>query len=57
MTKEEIIERLNALTDDDPEAAHDEADNLLTDALLIAGMDDVAMAYTSARYRVGFWYA
>ena len=57
MTKQEVIDRLNALTDDDPEAAHDEADNLLTDALLIAGMDDVVLAYVSAYYRVGFWYA
>jgi hypothetical protein len=57
MTKEEIIERLNALTDDDPEAAHEEADKLLTDALLITGMNDVVTAYVSAHHRVGFWYA
>jgi hypothetical protein len=57
MTKQEVIDRLNALTDDDPEAAHEEADKLLTDALLIAGMDDVVLAYVSAYYRVGFWYA
>jgi hypothetical protein len=57
MTKEEIIERLNALTDDDPEAAHNEADRLLIHALILAGMADVAEAYMDARDRVGFWYA
>lgn len=57
MTKEEVIERLNALTAGDPDSAHGEADRLLTDALLIAGMRDVVEAYIAARDRVGFWYA
>ena len=41
----------------DQEIAHDEADKLLCDALLIAGKHDVVEAYLSARDRVGFWYA
>ena len=57
ITKKEVIERLNELTDGDPESAHSEADRLITDALLIAGMRDVAEAYIAARDRVGFWYA
>lgn len=57
MTKEELIERLNALTNSDKEAAHAEADCLLTDALLLAGMGDVVDAYIAAKDRVGFWYA
>ena len=56
-TKDEIIERLNALTDGDPEEAHSEADKLVTDALFLAGMNDVAEAYLAAMNRVGFWYA
>ena len=57
MTKEEVIEELTALTDDDPEAAHDEADRLLLHTLRLAGMADVVEAYMDARDRVGFWYA
>lgn len=57
MTKEEVIERLNALTDEDQESAHGEADSLLTDALILAGMGDVVDAYIASRNRVGFWYA
>ena len=56
-TKKQVISRLNALTDGDAEAAHIEADKLLTDALLIANMADVVDAYMAARDRVGFWYA
>lgn len=51
-TKDEVIERLNALTDAD-QGAHREADSLLTDALLLAGMSDVVAAYMAARDRVG----
>ena len=57
MTKEEVIERLNALTGYDQEAAHGEADGLLLHALQLAGMDDVVEAYITARDRVDFWYA
>lgn len=42
-TKKQVISRLNALTDGDAEAAHIEADKLLTDALLIANMADVVV--------------
>jgi hypothetical protein len=56
-TKNEVIERLQALADGDTESAHIEADSLLLDALLIAGMGDVVSAYQTARDGIGFWYA
>ena len=56
-TKEEVLSRLEALTYDDPEGAHYEADRLLMDALLLVGMNDVVTAYLEAKDRAGFWYA
>lgn len=60
-TKEEVIARLNALQPGNgagvEEAHHLEADQLLTDALLLAGMGDVVSAYLEAKSRVGFWYS
>lgn len=57
MTKDEVILRLRYLPKDDPDTAHSEADSLLLDALLIAGMSDVVSAFQEARDRIGFWYA
>lgn len=52
-----IVHRLNELPHKDPEGAHVEADELLLEALNIAGMSNVVDAYISARNRIGFWYA
>lgn len=56
-TMDEIIEKLNQLSGDDPEAEHGVADELLCDALELAGMVKVVEAYNNAQDRVGFWYA
>lgn len=57
-TVEEVVSRLNALTEHDPEEAHAEADKLLLDALLtIKNGHKIVSAYMDARERVGFWYA
>jgi hypothetical protein len=55
---QEVIERLDNMKEGtDQENAHNEADYLLCDALLILGHDDVVNAYLAAKHRVGFWYA
>lgn len=56
-TKEEVIARLQELNAEDKIAAHSEADRLLLDSLLIAGMYDVVVAYQTARDEIGFFYA
>jgi hypothetical protein len=55
--KEEIIQALSGLAQDDPESAHLRADDLLLEALLLAGMQDVADTYTEVSNRIGFWYS
>ncbi len=57
MTPEEAINKLNALTDADPETAHVEADRILCQLLQDNGMAEVAKAFKDADERVGFWYA
>jgi len=61
-TTEEIISRLNGLNEDDTpnmdrEDLHMEADQLLLDALILAGHSPVVEAFQAARDRIGFWYA
>jgi len=56
-SKEEIIRALNGLAQDDPESAHLRADDLLLEALLLAGMQDVVDTYNEVSDRVGFWYS
>ncbi len=56
-SKKEIIQALRGLDQDDPESAHIRADDLLLDALLLAGMQDVADTYTEVSNRIGFWYS
>ncbi len=56
-TVQEVIDRLNKLDGSDKEGLHEEADSLLADALLAAGMKDVVDAFLLARQRVGFWYS
>jgi len=55
--KEEIIQALSGLAQDDPESAHLRADDLLLEALLLAGMQDVVDTYNEVSDRVGFWYS
>lgn len=56
MTKEEVIARLNQLDGEDTKALHQEAESLLTDALMIAKMSDVVEAYLEAKFRLKFSY-
>lgn len=56
-SKEEIIQALSGLTQEDPASAHSRADDLLLDALLLAGMQDIVDTYTEVCDRVGFWYS
>ena len=53
MSPVEVIAALDALTDDDREAAHARAAQLLADS----APPEVAEAWHRARERVGFWYA
>lgn len=58
LSVDEVVARLNALGKGDNEREHNEADQLLLDALLLfKGGHDVVSAYQAARERVGFWYA
>jgi hypothetical protein len=56
-SKKEIIQALRGLDQGDPESAHIRADDLLLDALLLAGMQDVVDTYNEVSDRVGFWYS
>jgi len=49
----DAVERLDALTDADTEAAHIDADAVLLEFV----PDEVKSAYIRARERAGFWYA
>lgn len=49
----DAVERLDALTDGDVEAAHIDADEVLLEFV----PDEVKAAYLAARERVGFWFA
>lgn len=53
MTTGEAVEKLDALTDYDPEEAHGEADKILLGFV----PEDVRAAYARAVGRVGFWYS
>ncbi|MFY3456965.1 hypothetical protein ACOTJD_09910 [Achromobacter xylosoxidans] len=57
MTEQQAIDRLNALTSDDPEAAHGEAEDILCEFLADGGYAAVVEAFLAAAARVGFWYA
>ncbi len=54
---QEAIAKLEALTWNDPELAHQEADEILCKFLRAMGHRDVAAAFGAAQKRVGFWYA
>lgn len=57
MNKDEAIQVLESLTDDDRENAHIVADGCLTKWLRANGHSDLAEAWERAAVRVGFWYA
>lgn len=57
MESKDVIAELNALSWEDPEAAHSRADELLLSLLKGLGHEGVAKAFMEARERVGFWYA
>jgi hypothetical protein len=53
MTESEAVAALDALTTEDPEAAHIKAE----DTLLALVPEAVRVAFERAASRVGFWYA
>ena len=58
MTPKETIEKLEAITNNDPEEDHLNADNYLLDLLETLGHKDVVIAFNKARNRGrGFWYS
>ena len=58
MTAKETVEKLNALTNNDPEEDHLSADNYLLAFIESSGFPDVAKAFEKARNRnKGFWYS
>lgn len=59
MNAQEAIEKLNSLSDDDPEDSHGAADSVLIAYLksLDQNSNEVADTYQKTRERIGFWYA
>lgn len=58
MTKDETIEKINAIDNGDIEIAHVEADSAILDFLRDNGFADVAAAWEALEKRCdGFWYA
>ena len=58
MTPKETIEKLEAITNNDPEEDHLNADNYLLDLLESLGHKAVVTAFDNARNRGrGFWYS
>jgi hypothetical protein len=57
MTQEDAIKQLRELDEDDEEAAHSEADEVLIRFLMASGFKDVADVYMEMRDKIGFWYA
>jgi hypothetical protein len=54
----ELIKKLDATEGDDPESAHDVADEILLAALKLLDGQDVVDAYLALQKRCGgFWYA
>lgn len=56
-TRQKLIGELNGLGSGDNESDHADADDILLEALDLAGYQDIANAWRSARGRIGFWYA
>lgn len=58
MTKDQAINQLNAIPDEDVESAHVAADQVLLEFLTANGFAEVADAWTALEKRCdGFWYA
>ena len=55
--RQRIIDELNGLESGDTEWVHQEADDLILEALNRAGYQDIANAWRAARGRIKFWYA
>lgn len=59
MTPEEtidhIVEKMDGISGQDPDADHGYADNLLLEALRVAGRGDVADAYERLVERARWW--
>lgn len=55
--RQRIIDGLNGLDSGDQESDHIAADSIIVGALYLAGYQDIANAWRSARDRVDFWYA
>ena len=55
--RQRIIDELNGLGSGDNEVDHADADDILLEALDLAGYQDIADAWRAARERIEFWYA
>lgn len=55
--RKRLIDELNGLESGDIEEVHQEADDILLEALDLAGYQDIANAWRAARGRINFWYA
>lgn len=55
--EDNVVKQLDALTNDDSEAAHGEAETLVMTLLRDIGYSKVADAFERARTRCDFWYA
>ena len=57
MNYEQAMKAFRKLDEDDPAAAHREAELILIGWLRANGQPQLATAFEDARRRVGFWYA
>ena len=57
MTEDDAIKALQALTREDQELSHLDADNIVVDFLRSNGYPALAGMFETTRDRVGFWYA
>lgn len=55
--RQRLIDELNGLRSGDREGDHIAADDILVEALDLAGYQDISNAWRAACKRVGFWYA
>ena len=55
--RQRLIDELNGLGSGDNESDHGDADDILLEALDLAGYQDIANAWRAARRRIEFWYA
>lgn len=53
--REQVIQKLNEIDENDPEDAHSQADGLILEFLKLNGFEDVAQAYEDVVNRCAWW--